>query len=56
MEVTVCKAADVRLNLRWQLAAAFGRWLALAPRTRRSKASVWELDGAEQMLQRSMAR
>ena len=32
------------------------RWLALAPRTRRSKASVWELDGAERMLQRNMAR
>ena len=33
----------------WQFAGAFGRWLALKPRQRRSKASMWEDDGAERM-------
>ena len=55
-EVTMCKADDGRLYPPWQFAAAFGRWVALAPRDRRSKASLWEPDGAERMLQRSMAR
>jgi hypothetical protein len=55
-QVTMCKAADGRLYPRWQFAAAFGRWLALGARDRRSRASVWETDGAERMLQRSMAR
>lgn len=54
--VTMCKAADGRLYPRWQFAAAFGRWMALGARDRRSKASVWEPDGTERMLQRSMAR
>ena len=55
-QVTMCKAADGRLYPRWQFAAAFGRWMALGARDRRSKASLWEPDGAERMLQRSMAR
>ena len=55
-QVKMCKAADGRLYPPWQFAAAFGCWLALAPRDWRSKASLWEPDGAERMLQRSMAR
>ena len=55
-QVTMCEAADGQLYPPWQFAAAFGCWLALAPRDRRSKAALWEPDGAERMLQRSMAR